>query len=78
MENVNLDRKQAYKFIKISEEFSNDSTYSHLGSSVLYQIATLPEPERTKEQTQKSMRTIIQIRLIANGQKSPTAESRWK
>ncbi|NWN85508.1 MAG: DUF3102 domain-containing protein [Staphylococcus sp.] len=49
LENVNLDRKQAYKFMKISEEFSNDSTYSHLGSNVLYQIATLPESERTIE-----------------------------
>ena len=57
LENVNLDRKQAYKFIKISEEFSNDSTYSHLGSSVLYQIATLPEPERTKEHVTSSGET---------------------
>ena len=57
LENVNLDRKQAYKFIKISEEFSNDSTYSHLGPSVLYQIATLPEPERTKEHVTSSGET---------------------
>ncbi|WP_239733037.1 DUF3102 domain-containing protein [Mammaliicoccus sp. E-M26] len=57
LETVNLDRKQAYKFIKISEEFSNDSTYSHLGSSVLYQIATLPETERTKEHVTSSGET---------------------
>ena len=73
---VNLDWNTANRFMKVSTELPNSDTYHNLGSNALYLITTLPEPERTKEQTQKSMRTIIQIRLIANGQKSPTAESR--
>ncbi|ULG73182.1 DUF3102 domain-containing protein [Macrococcus brunensis] len=46
---VNMNDSQARKFIKISDEFSNRSTSNSLGVEALYQIATLPEPERTKE-----------------------------
>lgn len=46
---VNLDRSQATKFIKIANEFQNDWTSNHLGVDALYQIATLPDEERTKE-----------------------------
>lgn len=46
---VNLDRSQATKFIKIANEFRNDWTSNHLGVDALYQIATLPDEERTKE-----------------------------
>ncbi|HFG8792884.1 TPA: DUF3102 domain-containing protein [Staphylococcus argenteus] len=37
--------------MKVSEEYegSNLTTSLNLGLNVLYQIATLPEPERTKE-----------------------------
>lgn len=49
LHNINLDRNQATKFIKIANEFANDWTSNHLGVDVLYQIATLPESERTKE-----------------------------
>ncbi|HDF7244496.1 TPA: DUF3102 domain-containing protein [Staphylococcus aureus] len=37
--------------MKVSEEYegSNLTTSLYLGLNVLYQIATLPEPERTKE-----------------------------
>lgn len=38
-----------HEFIKISDEFSNRSTSNTLGIEALYQIATLPETERTKE-----------------------------
>lgn len=45
----NMDRTQAHKFIKVSEEFSNVATSQQIGINVLYEISTLPEPERTKE-----------------------------
>ncbi len=47
----NMDRTQAHKFIKVSEEFSNVATSQQIGINVLYEISTLPEPERTKEHT---------------------------
>lgn len=49
LNNINLDRNQATKFIKIANEFANDWTSNHLGVDALYQIATLPESERTIE-----------------------------
>lgn len=49
LKSVNLNRTQATKFIKVSEEFSDDSTWNKLGLSALYMIATLPEEERTTE-----------------------------
>ena len=49
LKSVNLNRTQATKFIKVSEEFSDDSTWNQLGLSALYMIATLPEGERTTE-----------------------------
>ncbi|OLN92949.1 hypothetical protein BMJ13_08120 [Staphylococcus saprophyticus] len=52
LETVNLNRSQATKFIKVSEEFSNDSTWNQIGLSAMYMIATLPEEERhTEHQT---------------------------
>lgn len=48
---INMNRSQATKFIKVSDEFSNGSLTNHLGVNVLYEIATLPEEERTKEHT---------------------------
>ena len=38
LNNINLDRNQATKFIKIANEFANDWTSNHLGVDVLYQI----------------------------------------
>lgn len=35
--------------MRVADELPNDSTFSHLGSSALYLLATLPEEERTKE-----------------------------
>ncbi|EJD5744336.1 DUF3102 domain-containing protein [Staphylococcus pseudintermedius] len=51
LENINLDRTQAHRFIKVSEEIKDVGTYQHLGLRALSEIATLPEPERTKEHT---------------------------
>ncbi|HDD0596263.1 TPA: DUF3102 domain-containing protein [Staphylococcus aureus] len=49
LKSVNLNRAQATKFIKVSEEFSDDSTWNQMGLSAMYMIATLPEEERTVE-----------------------------
>lgn len=49
LKSVNFNDSQARKFIKVSDEFQNRSTSNTLGVEALYQIATLPEPERTKE-----------------------------
>lgn len=49
LKSVNLNRTQATKFIKVSEEFSDDSTWNQIGLSAMYMIATLPEEERTIE-----------------------------
>lgn len=46
---LGMDRREAYKFMRVAEELPNDSTFSHLGNSALYLVATLPEEERTKE-----------------------------
>lgn len=47
---IGMSRNQANKFIKVSEEFSNDSPGNHLGISVLYQLATLPSEIREQPQ----------------------------
>ncbi|MCS5348268.1 DUF3102 domain-containing protein [Staphylococcus aureus] len=49
LKSVNFNDSQARKFIKVSNEFQNRLTSNTLGVEALYQIATLPEPERTKE-----------------------------
>lgn len=48
-ESIGIDRRTAHKFMKVANELPNDSTFSHLGTSALYLIATLPEEEREKE-----------------------------
>lgn len=48
IQSLGMDRREAYKFMKVAEELPNDSTFSHLGSSALYLVATLPEEERTQ------------------------------
>ena len=54
LEQIDMNRRQAHQFIKVSEEFSNDSPASQLGLSVLYEIATLPDEERNKEHVTSS------------------------
>lgn len=52
LENIQMPYRQANRFIKVSEEFqTNMTTSSQIGLNVLYEIATLPEPERTIEHT---------------------------
>ncbi|MDF4049082.1 pathogenicity island protein [Staphylococcus aureus] len=51
MKNVNLDRTQAHRLIKVSEEIKDVGTHQHLGMRALLEIASLPVPERTKEHT---------------------------
>ncbi|MDW4018919.1 DUF3102 domain-containing protein [Staphylococcus saprophyticus] len=54
LEQIDMNRRQAHQFIKVSEEFSNDSPARQLGLSVLYEIATLPDEERNKEHVTSS------------------------
>ena len=50
LENIQMPYRQANRFIKVSEEFqTNMTTSSQIGLNVLYEIATLPESERTIE-----------------------------
>ncbi|MBO0386232.1 MULTISPECIES: DUF3102 domain-containing protein [unclassified Staphylococcus] len=49
LKSVKFNDSQARKFIKVSDEFQERSMSNTLGVEALYQIATLPEPERTKE-----------------------------
>lgn len=51
LENVKIDRTQAHRFIKVSEEIKDVGTYQHLGLRALSEIASLPESERTVEHT---------------------------
>ncbi|NHF54669.1 DUF3102 domain-containing protein [Staphylococcus aureus] len=48
LKSVNLSHSTANKMMKVSSEL-NSYTYTNLGLNALDMIATLPEPERTKE-----------------------------
>ena len=50
LSSINMNYRQANRFIKVATEFSNVTTSSHLGMNVLYEIATMPEEERNKPQ----------------------------
>lgn len=55
LESVDMNDSYARKFMTVYEELGdNRSTLNTLGMSALYQIATLPEPEREKEHTLQS------------------------
>ncbi|EES73308.1 hypothetical protein POTG_02060 [Paenibacillus sp. oral taxon 786 str. D14] len=57
-ESIGMDRKTADKFIVVFDELGgDDSTSSQIGISALYEIATLPPEERTREHTLKSGET---------------------
>lgn len=51
LESVNLTKSQADRFIKIHSEHSQGKLpdVGNIGMSIVYEISTLPEPERTKE-----------------------------
>lgn len=51
LEKVNLNKSQASKFITIVENHQEEISTSKKSMNILYEIATLPEPERTKEHT---------------------------
>lgn len=58
LEKVNVNHRVAQKMIKIaSNPELNTTMSSHLGMEALYEIATLPEPERTKEHVTSSGET---------------------
>lgn len=58
LRSINMHHDTANKMMKIANELnSNSYTYMNLGSRALYEIATLPEPERTKEHTTSSGET---------------------
>ncbi|OHS43549.1 DUF3102 domain-containing protein [Staphylococcus sp. HMSC65H10] len=58
LERVDLNHRVAQKMIKIaSNPELNTTMSSHLGMEALYEIATLPEPERTKEHVTSSGET---------------------
>lgn len=50
LEKVNLNKSQASKFIKVSEEFSEISPGKNLGLTVMYELATLPNDIREEPQ----------------------------
>ncbi|PCF80147.1 hypothetical protein B4W74_00390 [Staphylococcus intermedius] len=54
---INMSVDYANKHIKVFEEFNNKSTSTSLPFNSLYEIATLPEPERTKEHITSSGET---------------------
>ena len=56
-ERIGFQREYANKHIKVFEEFDG-STSTQLGLSALYEISTLPEPERTKEHVTEKGETI--------------------
>lgn len=49
LQSINMSRGQATKFIKVSDEFSNDSPVNHLGIKALYSLATIPDEQREEE-----------------------------
>ncbi|WP_407337329.1 DUF3102 domain-containing protein [Levilactobacillus brevis] len=50
LESIDIKPRQAQRFIKIANEFSNTTTSSYLGMNVLYEIATMPPDERDQPQ----------------------------
>ncbi|WP_293735620.1 hypothetical protein [Staphylococcus sp.] len=56
---MNMDRTTANKFMKISQELSNDDTYRYLGTNALYMITSLPKPEQAKGNSASNDEPII-------------------
>ncbi|MFT9269474.1 MAG: DUF3102 domain-containing protein [Liquorilactobacillus nagelii] len=57
LETISLSYRTANKFMRIVDELGNVKTSSHLGTDVLYLIATMPESERDKPQQLSSGET---------------------
>ncbi|MEB6208200.1 DUF3102 domain-containing protein [Staphylococcus pasteuri] len=59
LKNINLNRTQAHRFIKVSEEIKDVDTYQHLELRALSEIASLPEPEQAKGHSASNDEPII-------------------
>ncbi len=46
LDDMGITPRQAQRFVKVATEIPNATTWSHLGMRVLYEIATLPEPQK--------------------------------
>lgn len=57
LETIRLNQRQAQRFMKVANELPNTTTLSHLGTNVLYEIATLPEEDRDHKFTTRSGET---------------------
>ncbi|WP_195854578.1 DUF3102 domain-containing protein [Aerococcus sanguinicola] len=62
---IGINQRIANQFMKVANEIPNSSTYSNLGSTALYLIATLPEEEKQ-----------IQLDLAEEGNPSTVKELR--
>lgn len=53
LKSVGLTKSQSDRFVKIYSEHSQGKLpdVGNIGMSIVYEISTLPEPERTKEHT---------------------------
>lgn len=49
LEHMNINQRVANQMMKVAKEIPNSSTYSNLGSRVLYEIATLPEDQKQQQ-----------------------------
>lgn len=86
---INMSVDYANKHIKVFEEFNNKSTSTSLPFNSLYEIATLPEPERTKEHTtsngetktpdEMTVRELRELKNNSNNEmnKTPNSNHKW-
>lgn len=49
LEHMNINQRVANQMMKVAREIPKSSTYSNLGSRVLYEIATLPEDQKQEQ-----------------------------
>lgn len=59
LEKVNLNKSQASKFITIVENHQEEISTSKKAMNILYEIATLPEPEQAKGHSASNDEPII-------------------
>lgn len=49
LEHINMNQRVSNRMMKIAKEIPNSTTWSNLGSRVLYEIATLPEGQKQEQ-----------------------------
>lgn len=49
LEEIGMDRSEAYRYTVIADELPNDDTWQHLSSRALYLITTLPEEQKQEQ-----------------------------